>query len=68
MLALRETRPRLYRGESRAVWTGKLMAQGWPQEQARRLAAFLVGDQRTPPPWEELMDGQLSAWLKHKNR
>ena len=56
MLALKETRPRLYRGVNRMVWANRLVALGWPEKKAALMASFLVGHQHTPPHWEAIVD------------
>ena len=47
---------KLYRGESEEVWFRRLVLRGWPEEAARKMAAFLVGKEQTPPKWMEMND------------
>jgi hypothetical protein len=44
----------LYRGLSEETWARRFVEAGWPEEAARKMAAFLVGKEQTPPKWVEV--------------
>lgn len=47
----------MFRGVTDDTWATRLVLWGWPAPAARKMAAFLVGKEQTPPKWMEMVNG-----------